>query len=129
MNNKFDAPRTEEMQQFLELMYQNALSSETILDWHVVYKELKRYGLGKENLKEDGSLVDIRENFRYWVERVDNHNHNIRAFVSQRHAYWAQFMRNPGEVPEIPFIKLYIPMCFINTQLINDNLFYFCFNF
>ena len=110
MNNpKYDEPKVQEMQAFLEYLYNIALANQDYyISPDVVYNELARYGLGEENINADRSLLYIREYFEEWFYQLNGYNNNLSAYSTQgKYNNWAQF--NNG-YPDEPFIKLYIPM-------------------
>lgn len=105
----FDRPRTVGIEEFLNMIYDIRKSNpEMQISKNVVYNELCRNGIKKDDMTEDRDLVSNRYMFEKWFERFKN-NPNVAAFCAESFRYFFQFchgnMNNEEE-----YIKLYIPI-------------------
>jgi len=107
MNNLvFDSPDVVGMDEFLKYIYEIKKNNNIIITKDIVYHELDRIGLDKNNIEENRQLIDIDYMLKDFYSNYlkDNNNEKKSAY---RNKYFLFFENNKDEKKE--FIKLYIP--------------------
>lgn len=105
----FDNPRLDEITQFLKRIYKIKVDNPMVyLNKSIVYHELCRCGIQKNEILEDGQLKSNEDLFYMWYKRFA-FNSKVKAFVDQEWPYFFQFVKGDLKT-ENEYIKLYIPL-------------------
>ena len=107
---RIDVPRVDDMQSFLNRIYDLALFHNRLMGGQI-YDELCKTGLKNFDVSEDGDFIDISRLFYYWQDYyllINNSKIHVERFPN----FW-QFLTFSS--PNFPFnnreyIKLYIPL-------------------
>ena len=103
----YDGPRKEEMQKFLDFMYEiRKQNPNMIFTGNTVYSQLRDGGLPRSERDEFGKGLDVRRFFDRWQK--DFKGRKTWTGVTSNFWYWFQFVN--GTRGEKEFIKLYIPI-------------------
>ena len=106
-NIVYDGPRKEEMQEFLDFMYEiRKQNPNMIFTGDTVYSQLRDRGLPRSERDEFGKGLDVRRFFDRWQN--DFKGRKTWTGVTRNFWYWFQFVN--GTRDEKEFIKLYIPI-------------------
>ena len=106
-NIVYDGPRKEEMQEFLDFMYEiRKQNPNMIFTGDTVYSQLRDRGLPRSDRDEFGKGLDVRRFFDRWQN--DFKGRKTWTGVTRNFWYWFQFVN--GTRDEKEFIKLYIPI-------------------
>lgn len=125
MNNNFDSPRLEGMEKFLKrihLIFSIIDEKEIENPNMVVYSELCRDGLKKEDMLDDGELISNEEFFPIWgdiFKEMTTKNFDLVKYYSyskQDLELYFFFFQNFRIGERKKFIKLYIPVDYQNLK-------------
>ena len=107
-NIKFDGPRKNEMQEFLDFIYTIKLQNPSlILNSGIIYNQLAYRGLSRSEKNDlDYSGVDVGHFFNRWERNFKGKN--VEAFCNKEDPRWFQFYNNMDFQNE--YIKLYVPI-------------------
>ena len=113
----FDEPKLSEMQEFLNYIYTIGIqNSEVDINRSLVYRELCKYGLEKDEIDEYGNQINYSNLFPKWQQRnkeVGNDKRGLTVLHDEGWPHFLQFFSSRDydffqKSPE--FIKLYIPI-------------------
>ena len=117
---KLDNPRLNEMQSFITYLYTIRVQNPNInFDENVVYRELCKAGLKRNQFTPQYELISNEFLFDKWINRFDNFQNKsekLDVFVDPDWSYFIQFTSKQNYVKMMhlrkQFIKLYIPIDF-----------------
>ena len=118
----FDEPRVNEMQHFLTYLYDIGKNNKGLeISDGLIYRELRKYELGKDDrgIDEDGLI--IQDMFKKWIIRNNEMNSFNKGMTVKHDPSWYHFLQYYSTVDQgymtnlDKFIKLYLP--FKNKKL------------
>ena len=105
----YDTPRKTEIESFLNFIYEIKKSNPSLnIDRSLVYRELNRYGLKKEDMTDNRELYNNHYLFGHWFDTFYPVK-NINAYCNPNWPYFFQFLNGNLENDK-EFLKLYIPI-------------------
>ena len=116
MNNLISgAPRYDDMQSFLDFIYELALSNPDVkMSRAIVYRMLDKIGLKELDYSSTNKPKDVKSLFNGWSAAFKTKD-QIFAFCDEiKWSYWEQFISS--RMPDKPYIKLYVPLDYNHIQ-------------
>ena len=125
MNNKndikYDIPKIDEMQRFLNFLYTIGLNNPDIsINRNIIYNELCKYGLKESEIDSNGKRKSCAHLFKEWLKRNNITNNWKKGLTVYHNPNWKHFLQfyatnSRAEFDSMEqFIKLYIPISYDN---------------